>query len=261
MKKTILTLLLLCIGFIGLHAQNIVNPRPRHPHYNSDNPVPIKDNGEGGRINFGLSFAPTFDWMYTQQGMERNGFIVGMRYGVNLNINLTHKKHYYVSTGVFIEQLGGKVKFVDNILIPIDNAQITSTEIQRTCRSNYLTIPIGITLKSKSLSNFYITGNAGIYNSLRFRSTNTDTYKFGNELWSRQKVVSDDAAMIKESAYAGLGFEYSVTKDFRAGISLNYSHGLTNYFKGKGLAQNSITGTNQKAQLGYFEVVLNINFF
>ncbi|MBR5921996.1 MAG: outer membrane beta-barrel protein [Bacteroidales bacterium] len=267
--KKILVFFAICIMGISLSLAQVntsVGKRPKP----KDTPKVIKDDGIGHRINFGLAFAPTIDWMFpASTGMERNGVSVGMRYGIGINVNLTKKKNFYVSSGVFIEQLGGKLKFIDNILIPIsvENLPLTTTEIQRNYQANYLTIPLGVTLKTNSIHNFFIVGNVGLYNSFRLSAFNTDTYTFKNwqtnepEYWSRQRVKSDEVALLKESVYGGIGMEYSISRNSRAGVTINYVQSLTNYFKGKGKAQNNFTHEDQNAKLGYLEIVLNLNFF
>ena len=67
--------------------------------------------------------------------------------------------------------------------------------------------------------------------------------------------------MFKEAFIVGVGFEYSVTPTMRAGVMLNYAQTFSNYFKGKGKAQNSLSKLDQRANLGYVEIALNINFF
>ncbi len=261
MKKQILLLFMLCCCIFVANAQpNLVN---RKPHRS----VNIKDNGEGKRVNFGFSFAPTIDWMIPKtEGLVRNGAIMGMRGGLNINVNLTQKKNYYVSTGVFFEQNGGKLAFIENIPLPFDSLVVNSTPTQRTYRANYITIPLGITLKTRSLNNFFITGNVGLYNSFLLKAFNEDAYSFKNdrtgeaELWSKQKTVSNETSICKETVFAGVGFEYSITKDFRAGLTVNYAHSLSNYFKGRQLAPNNYSKLDQKAKIGYVEIVLNINF-
>lgn len=255
MKKSIILLSVLCFC-IAIPLNTYADGR--HPKPSN---VLDKDNGEGSRINIGFSFAPTLDWMNPHtEGYERDGVNMGYKFGFPININLTHKKSYYVSTGIFFEQLGGKMVFVDNLPIT-DRITFDSTETQRRYRSNYLTIPIGITLKSKSINNFYICGNVGLYNSFCLKSYNYDSYTIDNELWTRQRTLSEETAVIKESFFVGLGVEYSITKDFRAGFYINYANTFTNYFKGRGLAKNDLTGLDQKAKIGCVEFVLNINFF
>lgn len=219
----------------------------------------IKDDCQGKAVNFGFAFSPTFDWMYPKtEGYHRDGFLVGMRYGIPINVNLTKGKNFYVSTGVFLEHVGGYMTFFDNVehsnIIHADTANT-----RRQYRSVYFTIPIGITLKTNSINNFFICGNLGFYNSFRISATNQDTYNFNGELWSREKLPSKETAIMKESAFAGIGFEYSITRDFRAGLMVNYVHTITNYFKGQ--APNSLSGMNQNAKLGYLEIEAHINFF
>lgn len=221
----------------------------------------IKDPGFGSPVNFGFTFAPTIAWMYPHtEGYDKDGAIMGMRYGVNLNVNLSKRKNFYFSTGVFAEHTGGKMKFMDNI--PVGSYFIAdSTPTQRTYRSIYLTIPTMITMKTNSINNFFICGNAGLLHGFNLYATNTDSYLFGETLWSREKQTSQECALFKESFIVGIGFEYSVTPTMRAGVMVNYTQSFTNYFKGKGNAQNSLSKLDQRANIGCVEIALNINFF
>ncbi len=221
----------------------------------------IKDPGIGSRVNVGVTFAPTISWMYDHTpGYQKDGVVAGMRYGVNLNVNLTRRKNFYFSTGIFAEHCGGKMMFVDNV--PIGALGIVdSTPTRRTYRSIYLTIPTAITMKTNSINNFFICGNIGLMHSVNLHATSTDKYVLGGEVWSREKKDSQEAAMFKEAFFLGTGFEYSLTANTRVGVMVNYVQSFTNYFKGKGKAQNSYSGVDQRANLGYVEVAFNINFF
>jgi hypothetical protein len=257
MKKIMLLSVIMVAFAWGACAQEINNDRSARMSSTF-----LKDPGYGSRINFGVTFAPTISWMYPHtEGYERNGANMGMRYGFNLNVNLTQRKNFYFSTGIFAEHSGGKMKFLD--IIPIWSLDILADSIptQRTYRSIYLTIPTMITMKTNSINNFYICGNAGLMHSFKLYSSNTDSYLFGTELWSREKQVSEETALFKESFILGVGFEYSVTPAMRAGVMVNYVQSFTNYFKGKGLAQNSLSKLDQRANIGCVEIALNINFF
>ena len=79
----------------------------RTDHYNEQ---------EGHRVVFGVTFGPTLNWMNWKnhkaapEGYERSvkgGVRLGLRYGVNMDIDLTKSKNYYVSTGILIEHTGG----------------------------------------------------------------------------------------------------------------------------------------------------------
>ena len=269
-KKMLLLTVMVCASMMILNAQNDnVNGNKSRDRTQTQNPYQnprmsstyIKDPCNGSRLNFGITFGQAFDWMYDHtEGYEKNGVVIGLRYGLNLNVNLTKKKSFYFSTGIFVEHRGGKMEFLDNI--PIGTFVIAdSTLTQRTYRSTYLTIPTMITLKTGSINNFFICGNAGLLHSFNLKASNIDSYLIGNETWSRQRVTSEEAALLRESFIAGLGFEYSVTRNMRAGLMVNYIQGITNYFKGKGMAQNSLSKVDQRANLGCVEIALNINFF
>lgn len=257
MKRVTLLTFLVGAVLTVLNAQTLPPPPGGNPKMSS---TFIKDPGIGSRVNFGVTFAPTIDWMYDHTvGYEKNGVIMGMRYGLNLNINLTHGKNFYFSTGIFAEHCGGKMKFLDKI--PISSYIMDSTLTQRTYRSIYLSIPTGVTMKTNSINNFYVCGNVGLMHGFNLNASNTDSYYFDEELWSRQKVSSEEAALFKESFYVGVGFEYAVTPTMRAGVMINYAQSFTNYFKGRGKARNSLSGVDQRANLGCVEIALNINFF
>lgn len=257
MKKSILlSAILLGVLWCGSYAQESPETKAQRP-----SSTYLKDPGFGSRLNFGITFAPAFGWMYDHTaGYEKDGVVMGMRYGVNLNVNLTPRKNFYFSTGLFAEHCGGKMRFLDNI--PVGELGIAdSTPTQRTYRSIYLTIPTMITMKTNSINNFYICGNVGLLHGFNLKATQADSYIIGDELWSREKKDSQEAALLKEAFIAGVGFEYAVTATMRAGVTVNYVQGVTNYFKGKGKAQNSLTKVDQRANLGYVEIALNINFF
>lgn len=258
MRRQFLILWLLAVAFVmPLCAQDNSTEKDKRMSNTF-----LRDPGYGSRVNFGVTFAPTITWMYPHtKGYESNGALMGLRYGVNLNINLTKRKNFYFSTGLFAEHCGGKMKFLDNMTI--DSSVFDSIPTQRNYRSIYLTIPTGVTLKTNSINNFYICGNLGLMHGFNLRSTSVDSYLIGEEeeLWSREEKVSQEATLFKETVYVGAGFEYAVTPKMRAGVMLNYVHALTNYFKGPGLAQNSYSKVDQKANLGYVEIALNINFF
>lgn len=260
MKRIVVILTCLCL-FALTYAQTDSTNVKRKRVQNQTNAFVNRDDMQGGPINVGFSIAPTVDWMFPyNKTYIANGPAAGVRAGINLNVNLTKSKKFYFSTGLFFERIGGKMIFHDQV--PVPNVGIAdTTETHRTYSGQYLTVPFGITIKSRPIRNFYICGDAGIYNSLLLKSFNKDSYLLGDELWSREKKASTETAILKEAGFIGLGFEYSIRPKTRCGFYVNYVNTFTNYFKNKGLAPNNLTGENQKAKFGYLEFVLNINFF
>ncbi|MCR4964209.1 MAG: outer membrane beta-barrel protein [Bacteroidales bacterium] len=270
MKKQLLIVIILLFT-IGTTVYAQKPPRDGHgPEYGvqeEDDPFE-KDDGYGSKLNIGICFAPSFSWLYPKTvGYERNGAVLHFRTGINLNINLTERKNFYFTTGVYYERLGGKLTYVDNVEIP--GLIITpGTTTNRTYTTQYITVPLGVTMKTNPAHNFSFCGNVGIYNSLLIGATNRDGYFFMSgeageepELWERQKSKYNECSLLKEAIYGGIGAEYSITQNTRVSLYINYAHTVTNFFKGRGQAVNSMTGESLKSKMGYIEIVGGVNFF
>lgn len=230
---------------------------------------------EARRVVFGITFGPTFNWMNWKNhkaapvGYERSAHEsvkLGLRYGVNLDVDLTKTKNYYVSTGILIEHTGGSLNFNDNLHLvdkTLDNANI-----DRKYKSIYFTIPTAITLKTPSFNRFIICGNVGLYHSFnlysryqsRFqidptaRETDKETINYVTTDWSKDNEV----ALFKESVFAGLGFEYVIKRHLKGKLYVNYAQSLNNYFSKN--AKNSRTGVSEKAAIGTVEILLGLSF-
>jgi len=230
---------------------------------------------EARRVVFGITFGPTFNWMNWKnhkaapEGYERSAHesvMVGMRYGVNLDVDLTMTKNFYVSTGILIEHTGGSLNFNDDIHLV--EKTLENVNIDRKYRSIYFSIPTAITLRTPSFSNFIICGNVGFYHSFnlysryqsRFqidptaRDVDKETINYVTTDWAKDNEV----ALFKESVFAGIGFEYVIRRHLRAKFGVNYAQSLNNYFSKN--AKNSRTGVQEKAAIGTVEILFGLYF-
>lgn len=230
---------------------------------------------EARRVVFGITFGPTFNWMNWKnhkaapEGYERSAHEsvkVGLRYGVNLDVDLTMTKNFYFSTGILIEHTGGSLNFNDNIQL-VDKV-LEDINIDRKYKSIYLSIPTAITFKTPSFSNFIICGNVGFYHSFnlysryqsRFqidptaRDVDKETINYVTTDWAKDNEV----ALFKESVFAGIGFEYVIRRHLRAKFGVNYAQSLNNYFSKN--AKNSRTGVQEKAAIGTVEILFGLGF-
>ena len=78
MKRSVsILIMLICAGMMTISAQNGNVGNDSGLRMSS---TYIKDQGYGARVNFGVTFAPTIDWMYPHtEGYDKNGVIAGMR--------------------------------------------------------------------------------------------------------------------------------------------------------------------------------------
>lgn len=241
----------------------------------SDYKVDRYNELEARRVVVGITFGPSFNWMNWKNhkaapaGYERSAHEsvkLGLRYGVNLDIDLTKSKNFYVSTGVLIEHTGGSLNFNDNIYL-VDKT-LENTNIDRKYKSIYFTIPTAVTLRTPSFNHFIIGGNIGFYHSFnlysryqsRFqidpsaRETDKETINYVTTDWAKD----NETALFKESIFAGLGVEYVIKRHLRGKLYINYAQSLNNYFSKN--AKNSRTGVQEKAAIGTVEILFGLYF-
>lgn len=256
-------------------SSNNTNKKDAKEKKDSDYKVDRYNELEARRVVVGITFGPSFNWMNWKNhkaapaGYERSAHEsvkLGLRYGVNLDIDLTKSKNFYVSTGVLIEHTGGSLNFNDNIYL-VDKT-LENTNIDRKYKSIYFTIPTAITLRTPSFNHFIIGGNIGFYHSFnlysryqsRFqidpsaRETDKETINYVTTDWAKD----NETALFKESIFAGLGVEYVIKRHLRGKLYINYAQSLNNYFSKN--AKNSRTGVQEKAAIGTVEILFGLYF-
>lgn len=229
---------------------------------------------EARRVVFGITVGPTFNWMNWKnhkaapEGYERTSpgaTKIGLRYGVNLDVDLTKSKNFYVSTGVLIEHTGGNLNFNENVYLIRDSLV---RNIDRSYKSIYLTIPTAITLRTPSFSNFIICGNVGLYHSFNLYSRYQSSFQIDPSAEDIEKesinhittdwLKDNEVALFKESIFAGIGVEYVIKNNLKAKLYINYAQSLNNYFSKN--AKNSLTSVKEKAAIGTVEVLFGLSF-
>lgn len=193
------------------------------------------ENHKGKRLSVGLSVGPAIDWISPNiDEYDGVGPIVGLRYGIPVDINLTHESNYYFSTGILFQHTGGKLSFPSRFLPDLDSLDVS---IQRKYSSIFLAIPTGIKLKTPSFNNFVFAGNFGLLHGFKLNSKKQDKYEVnGLDHKDNKKSEFEGASFFKESIYVGIGLEYIIKDDFRASFFFNYSYSFTNYFNKKAVA-------------------------
>lgn len=256
-------------------SSNNTNKKDAKEKKDSDYKVDRYNELEARRVVVGITFGPSFNWMNWKNhkaaplGYERSAHEsvkLGLRYGVNLDIDLTKSKNFYVSTGVLIEHTGGSLNFNDNIYL-VDKT-LDNTNIDRKYKSIYFTIPTAVTLRTPSFNHFIIGGNIGFYHSFnlysryqsRFqidptaREIDKETINYVTTDWAKD----NETALFKESIFAGIGFEYVIKRHLRGKLYVNYAQSLNNYFSKN--AKNSRTGVQEKAAIGTVEILFGLYF-
>lgn len=233
----------------------------------------IQTSPDAQRITVGISVGPTINWMNWKnkssapEGYSRpkRNVIVGARYGIDMDIDLTLRKNFYVTTGILIEHTGGNLKFEDNINLLNETI---NREIERGFRSIYITIPTAVTIRTPSKDNFIFGFNAGFYHSFCLSSKYQSCFNLDPEAVDVDKesinrvstewVKDNEVETFKESFFAGIGLEYIIKKHLKAKVYVNYAQSLNNYFSSD--AKNSASEVKEHAGIGSFEILLGLSF-
>ena len=268
-----------CLNLFRIHADTIIdllydNDLKRVQYAYNRELEPTINELEARRVVFGITVGPTFNWMNWKnhkaapEGYERTSpgaTKIGLRYGVNLDVDLTKSKNFYVSTGVLIEHTGGNLNFNENVYLIRDSLV---RNIDRSYKSIYLTIPTAITLRTPSFSNFIICGNVGLYHSFNLYSRYQSSFQIDPSAEDIEKesinhittdwLKDNEVALFKESIFAGIGVEYVIKNNLKAKLYINYAQSLNNYFSKN--AKNSLTSVKEKAAIGTVEVLFGLSF-
>ena len=207
------------------------------------------------KVNIGITAGPSIDWLSSQNDQyDKGGVIVGLRYGIPLDINLTKDENYYFSTGVKVEHTGGKVKYTGRN----DAFQGKDVFITTKYSAIFLSVPTGIKLKTPSFNNFVIAGNVGLSHAFALNSKKFDRIKDGNKEF-KEKTKYEGHSFFKESLYAGLGLEYIIKENLRASFMVNYSYTFTNYHN-KNILNEFNPKERLKGNLGVVDFMFGIFF-
>ncbi|MCQ2286029.1 MAG: outer membrane beta-barrel protein [Bacteroidales bacterium] len=210
------------------------------------------NSGNGRRYSLGFCMGTGADWLLTKQDDFRNGGpVFSLKYGIPVDINFTKATHYYFTTGLIMQHLGGKQKFI----LTDKEHEIFEAENERSYRSIYITIPVGIKLKTPDFGNFVAGVNFGLQQSFSVSSKAIDKCKTldGSTKTLKRNDFSKQTLLFREAAYIGIGLEYIIKDDFRVHLYVNYAYTFTNYFK-----KNPTWG--ERGNLNSLEFVLGCNF-
>jgi hypothetical protein len=216
----------------------------------------------GKRVSIGISIGPSMDWFAPRtDGYEKDGTMLGFRYGIPLDINLTKSTNFYFSTGIKFAHTGGMLRFNDVFII--DENNIFEAIRHRKYNAMYVALPTGVKLKTPTFNNFVIGGHLGLEHGISLSSKKLDELDvtiLDTKLTAKDEKKSKytDGYMFRESLYAGLGLEYIIKDSFRVNFYVNYNYTLNNFFK-KG-SVNEVSRYQEKANLHGVEFLLGFSF-
>lgn len=247
MKKWIIWIMVCSLATV-VYAQS---SRDRYANNDRDKETHYK------RLVIGLSVGSGPDWLGAPltEGYTKKKTIANLKYGINLDVNLSKSSNYYFSTGLFFSHNGGILEFMD----VKEKESFKDTVLNsRLYRSVYLCVPFGLNLKTPTFGRFIVTFDVGILSSFKISAKGKDSYTFLNTSVSEEEIKDVNAFFWKESVYVGAGTEFIIKGDLKLFLTINYVHTFTNFFNRK--AVNSYTTLSETAHQKGVEFNIGILF-
>lgn len=221
-----------------------------------------QDGGAGSKVRFGLKVLPSIDWMKSDDNIvTSNG--VAARFGGGLAVEYKLTDIISIQTGLQIENHGGKVKYenseslvaspgnsvsymfntLDGEIVKFDEALISNPDYQqfqlneRKFSTTYITLPIGLKMKTKEIGMFTYFGEFGVNNSFRWTAKATDEVQpitgtdLGTEATKTKLDIKKDVSLYTASLNMGLGAELNLSGSTSFVFGMNYLLGFTNTVK------------------------------
>lgn len=181
-------------------------------------------------LRFGVFVEPQVDWFQVERRTaSSDGVLMGINGG--LVVNKYFAKNYAFATGLSIGTQGGKLLFSDTTtLITYENEPVTiNGQGTVNYRLQYITIPMGLKLKSNQIGYFsfnVVLGFSGQIN-INAKSVNSTIQELDNV------PLDKEINLFNMGYYFGAGVDYSITEDTSLTLGFVYHNGFINLMTDK----------------------------
>ncbi len=214
------------------------------------------------KFRFGLKLGPAVNWMQPDdvKKFENGGATLGFNWGLQVEYALSDNFSFY--SGLELNQERGKINFrpeenSPTVLYYMSNGYnfsnlmeengIYSSEtadaytlhlLNRTYKSTYVTLPIGIKMKSNEIGYMTYFGEFGLNLAFRTGTRITDEIDYLGNLAAKANLadISDvnmdkDMQPVRMQLRVGGGAEYKISEGTSVFGALHYNLGFTNIVK------------------------------
>lgn len=215
------------------------------------------------KFRLGITLAPNMGWIgYSDKKVENNsykqeykadGSRIGFRFGLVTDFQLGANANYFFSTGLFLNNLGGKsvvtTKLAGNDSL-FSNAKVEA-------KFQYVELPLSIKLKTNEIGYMTYFGqlgfDVGVLTGAKARVEGGDF-----------EDVKDDVFPMRVALAVGGGLEYNFSGNTSALIGIKYSNSFMNlYQKDTKLFEGTALETKMdlpKGKLHYAELTVGVLF-
>ncbi len=183
-------------------------------------------SGYSQGVRMGLAGSPQLAWMHSDAGaVKSEGSIVGFNFG--LMADFFFAERYSFSTGIFINNTGGKLNYRDSIEFETsDGTQYLSENTTIRYRIQYIDVPLALHLESNKIGYFVYNAQFGLVSQFRVgASADIDTEDISGV------GCKDEVSFFNMGYNIGIGVDYYFSKNIAITLGLIYTNGFIDVTK------------------------------
>ena len=214
------------------------------------------------KFRFGLKLGPSVNWMKPDdvKKFENDGATLGFNWGLQVEYALSDNFSFY--SGLELNQERGKINFKpstnsseviyfmnneynfstfkeqNGVYVPEDTSAYGVQLLNRTYKSTYVTLPIGIKMKTNEIGYMTYFGEFGLNIAFRTGTKITDDVDYRENVVTQANLpdirkvnMDEDMQPIRMQLRAGAGAEYKISEGSSVFGSIHYNLGFTNSVK------------------------------
>jgi hypothetical protein len=177
--------------------------------------------GQEKKVALGLSLSPTVNWFKTNStGLTSNGNKMGFNYGLIADFNFG--ENYAYSTGIFINNGGGKLKYDLS-------TDTTSYTVEEDIKIQSIRMPITLRMMTKEIGYFRYYGLFGF--NLDYVINATADRRINGGADENDIDIISYVEPVNLSLSLGIGFLYNISGTTNFIVGLSFNNGFINVIK------------------------------
>lgn len=203
-------------------------------------------------VRFGIKFAPNLGFINPDtKELKNDGTRFGYTFGLMGDFRLGANNNYAFSTGLYLNNVGGKFNF-----------PTADQNLNTKVKYQYIEVPITLKLKTNEIGYMTYYGQIGFGSA--FNIAAKADYDIYDQLSGKVSTITDDNVLantnlFKASLIVGAGLEFNFSGNTSAMIGVTYNNGFTNILKNWEVPVGT-ENKELKAKQNYVELSLGVFF-
>lgn len=174
-------------------------------------------------LRLSLIGKPQISWLKSDYiNVETDGTKMGIAFG--LNMDYYFQENYAFTTGIFINNSGGKLNYKDSIIfIHESESEVFDKNTHIIYKLRYLEIPLNLKLKTNEIGYFTYFGQIGLNTFFNIGANGNISNSFRS---IEKENISEEVNFFSIGYNIGGGFEYSFGTNLALSASLIFTNGF-----------------------------------